>query len=266
LVIAQDGSSPAILAKAMCDWGYGTAQMHVMAHLGGPEEACFSGTAASWQHDPVPDFHIIGIACGADMPAVGIAAPDDSFRNDGKLTKRDARASALAKLAPFPHAVLWDIGSGSGAVSIDFMRAAPGATAHAIDRNDGQHAMAIENAEYHGVAGFNAVSGDLASDPQAVCDELPDPDAVFIGGGMSSAVIELAQARLRAGGVLVAHAVTIESESLLVSAWQSTGGDLMRLSVQHADPVGGFHGWRPLMPVTQWVWRKLPQPQERGGA
>jgi precorrin-6Y C5,15-methyltransferase (decarboxylating) len=83
---------------------------------------------------------------------------------------------------------------------------------------------------------------------------------------MSSAVIELAQARLRAGGVLVAHAVTIESESLLVSAWQSTGGDLMRLSVQHADPVGGFHGWRPLMPVTQWVWRKLPQPQERGGA
>jgi precorrin-6Y C5,15-methyltransferase (decarboxylating) len=266
LVIAQDGSSPAILAKAMCDWGYGTAQMHVMAHLGGPEEACFSGTAASWQHDPVPDFHIIGIACGADMPAVGIAAPDDSFCNDGKLTKRDARASALAKLAPFPHAVLWDIGSGSGAVSIDFLRAAPGATAHAIDRNDGQHAMAIENAEYHGVAGFNAVSGDLASDPQAVCDELPDPDAVFIGGGMSSAVIELAQARLRAGGVLVAHAVTIESESLLVSAWQSTGGDLMRLSVQHADPVGGFHGWRPLMPVTQWVWRKLPQPQKRGGA
>ena len=80
------------------------------------------------------------------MPAIGIAAPDDSFRNDGKLTKRDARASALAKLAPFPQAVLWDIGSGSGAVSIDFLRAAPGATAHAIDRNDDQHVMAIENA------------------------------------------------------------------------------------------------------------------------
>ena len=265
LVIAQDGSSPAILAKALCDWGYGAAQIHVMAHLGGPEEVCFSGTAAGWQHDQVPDFHIIGIACGTDMPAIGIAAPDDSFRNDGKLTKRDARASALAKLAPFPQAVLWDIGSGSGAVSIDFLRAAPGATAHAIDRNDDQHVMAIENANHHGVAGFNTVTADLASDPQAVCAALPDPDAVFIGGGMSSAVIELAQARLRAGGVLVAHAVTIESESLLVSAWQSTGGDLMRLSVQHADPVGGFHGWRPLMPVTQWVWHKPPQQQHQGG-
>ena len=50
--------------------------------------------------------------------------------------------------------------------------------------------------------------------------------------------------------------MTIESESVLIAAWQQTGGDLTRLSIQHADPVGGFHGWRPLMPVTQWCWRK----------
>ena len=78
-----------------------------MAHLGGAQEAFFSGTAADWQHNDVPDFHIIGIACDGSAPATGLAAPDDHFVNDGKLTKRDSRASALAKLAPFPKAVLW---------------------------------------------------------------------------------------------------------------------------------------------------------------
>ena len=256
LVIAQDGNSPAAVAKALCAWGHGTAQIDVMAHLGGAQQACFSGTAADWRHDTVPDFHIIGIACDGAVPAAGLAAPDDHFVNDGKLTKRDARASALAKLAPFPQAVLWDIGTGSGAVSVDFLRAAQGGRAVGIDRNQEQLDMALANAERHGVAGFTPMKADLAEDPAALFDRLPTPDAVFVGGGMSADILALAQARLRPGGVLVAHAVTIESETLMVSAWQSTGGDLTRIAVQHADPVGGFHGWRPLMPVTQWVWLK----------
>jgi len=256
LVIAQDGNSPAAVAKALCAWGHNKAQIYVMAYLGGTQEAFFSGTAADWQHNDVPDFHIIGIACDGAAPANGLAAPDDHFVNDGKLTKRDARASALVKLAPFPKAVLWDIGSGSGAVSVDFLRAAPGGRAIGIDRNQDQLDMALANAERHGVAGFTPVKADLAEDPAALFDSLPTPDAVFVGGGLSADILALAKARLRPGGVLVAHAVTIESEALMVSAWQGTGGDLTRITVQHADPVGGFHGWRPLMPITQWVWLK----------
>ncbi len=256
LVIAQDGNSPAAVAKALCAWGHNKAQIYVMAYLGGTQEAFFSGTAADWQHNDVPDFHIIGIACDGATPANGLAAPDDHFVNDGKLTKRDARASALVKLAPFPKAVLWDIGSGSGAVSVDFLRAAPGGRAIGIDRNQDQLDMALANAERHGVAGFTPVKADLAEDPAALFDSLPTPDAVFVGGGLSADILALAKARLRPGGVLVAHAVTIESEALMVSAWQGTGGDLTRITVQHADPVGGFHGWRPLMPITQWVWLK----------
>ncbi len=253
LVIAQDGKSPGQVARLLSARGYGAASMHVLADLGGEGEARIDGTADSWQHDSVPDFHIIAIACpdaGPSMP--GLAAPDSSFENDGKLTKRDARASALAKLAPFPGAVLWDVGSGSGAVSVDFLRNAPRGSAFAIDRSADQLARATANAEAHGVAGLRAVGGDAGK----VLGDLQTPDAVFIGGGLSEAVISAAQAALRPGGVLVAHAVTIESESVLVSAWQRTGGDLTRLSIQHADPVGGFHGWRPLMPVTQWCWHK----------
>ena len=253
LVIAQDGTSPAQAAALLSARGYGAASLHVLADLGGVDEARIDGTAEGWRHDRVPDFHIIGIAC-PDLGPVppGLAAPDSSFENDGKLTKRDARASALAKLAPFPGAVLWDVGSGSGAVSVDFLRNAPRGHAYAIDRSDDQLARASANAETHGVSGLRIVAGDAA----IVTSGLPVPDAVFIGGGLSEAVISAAQAALRLGGVLVAHAVTIESESVLVAAWQRTGGDLTRLSVQHADPVGGFHGWRPLMPVTQWCWHK----------
>lgn len=253
LVIAQDGTSPSHVARLLSVRGYGAASMHVLANLGGEDEARIDGTADSWQHDSVPDFHIIGISCPDAGPVLpGLAAPDSSFDNDGKLTKRDARASALAKLAPFPGAILWDVGSGSGAVSVDFLRNAPGGRAYAIDRSAAQLARATANADAHGVADLRAVNGDAGE----VMGELQTPDAVFIGGGLSELVISAAQAALRPGGVLVAHAVTIESESVLVASWQRTGGDLTRLSVQHADPVGGFHGWRPLMPVTQWCWHK----------
>ena len=253
LVIAQDGNSPAQVAALLTAQGYGDASLHVLAHLGGDAESRVDGTAKGWTHGPVPDFHIIGIACPDRVPAgAGLAAPDSSFETDGKLTKRDARASALAKLAPFPGAVLWDIGTGSGAIAIDFLRSAGFGRAFAIDRSETQLARAVANAARHGVTGLETVAGDAGE----VLAGLPRPDAVFVGGGMAATVIEAAQAALRPGGFLVAHAVTIESEAVLVSSWQQSGGELTRISVQHADPLGGFHGWRPLMPVTQWCWCK----------
>ena len=253
LVIAQDGNSPARVAEVLTAKGYGMAKLHVLAHLGGADEWRRDGRADSWTDDNVPDFHIIGVDCpDAVASGFGLAAPDASFDNDGKLTKRDARASALAKLAPFPGAVLWDIGTGSGAIAIDFLRLAGSGRAFAIDRNDTQLDRAVANAARHGVTGLEPVAGDAVD----VLAGLARPDAVFIGGGLAPAVVAAAQSALRPGGVLVAHAVTIESETMLVAAWQQSGGDLTRLSVHHADPVGGFHGWRPLMPVTQWCWHK----------
>ena len=252
LILAQDGTSPSRVAEILNEAGHGAAQIDVLAHIGSDSEARFTGFASNWAHDNIPDFHIIAVQCMDGINHHSGALPDEAFINDGKLTKRDVRASALTKLAPFPGAIIWDIGSGSGAVAIDFMRHAPRGKAFAIDKSTTQIEMARKNAVVNGAPSISFIEATL---PDGLC-ELPQPDAVFVGGGLSEQLVFKCQAAMRPGGSLVVHAVTLESEAIMMKAWQEMGGHLTRLSVQHADPVGAFHGWRPLMPVTQWHWVK----------
>ncbi|CAM5734846.1 hypothetical protein SMICM304S_02095 [Streptomyces microflavus] len=91
--------------------------------------------------------------------------------------------------------------------------------------------------------------------------ELDVPDAVFIGGGLTApGLLDACWEALRPGGRLVANTVTLESEALLGEWYRAYGGELTRLAVAHAVPVGGFTGWRQAMPVTQWSVRKSPSP------
>lgn len=261
LVLTANAQSAADIAALLVERGYGSAHMTVLGDIGGEHETRFDSIASVWTHADISDFHILAITIPDHIDAAGMILSDRLFETDGKMTKRDLRSSALVKLSPFPGAVLWDVGAGSGAVSIDFLRHAPRGRAYAIDRDDAQIKRAMNNARRHGVsashdspdaAGYHAL---YASVPDGLAG-LPTPDAIFIGGGLSPALIALCQQHLRPGGVLVAHAVTLESEAILLSSWQATKGDLTRIAVNHADPVGGYHGWRALMPVTQWVWHK----------
>ena len=248
LVLAENRHSPHKLAELLDQHGFGTAQMRVLAHLGGRAEAVFCGQASGWSHD-VPDFHMIAVQCPDLAPkTAGFGFDDAVFEHSGKLTKREARASALAKLAPFPGAVFWDVGAGSGAVAIEFMNVARRCRAFAIDKDPQQLAMARRNAARCGLPALSHIEADLP----AGLDDLPAPDAIFIGGGLSPSVLRQCYDRLQPGGNLVAHAVTLETEVLLLQGWQDYGGTLTRITVNFADPVGGYHGWRPLMPVTQW--------------
>lgn len=253
LVLTKDASSPAAVAKLLCERGFGKSLMSVLAALGGENEQRFDGNAESWCHD-VPDFHTLAIECIADSDArwfsrVG-GLPDGAFVHDGQLTKRLIRSATLSALAPYPDAVLWDIGAGCGSVSIEWMRAARGAMAVAIEQDDERLNMIRENAVRLGTEKIEIVEGEA---PQ-VLEGLQAPDAVFIGGGMTKdGIFEACWLALRAGGRLVANAVTLESERKLLEFQTKYGGNLSRLSVQEAIPVGRFNGWKPLMPVTQWV-------------
>lgn len=251
LVLTRDGDTPCEIARLLSDRGYGDSAMTVLAHLGGPDEARIDGTARHWS-GRAPDFHTLAIDCLAEPEAQVLARtpglPDDLFDHDGKMTKREVRAVTVSRLMPMRGAMLWDIGSGAGSVAIEWMRAARDARAIGIEPLDDRRAMAGANALALGVPGLRLVAGRA---PDAMAG-LPAPDAVFIGGGLSDEVAEAALSALRPHGRLVANAVTLESEAALRAMHIRFGGDLIRLAVERARPVGPYTGWKPLMTVTQW--------------
>jgi precorrin-6Y C5,15-methyltransferase (decarboxylating) len=168
------------------------------------------------------------------------------------MTKREVRAATLAKLMPLPGQLLWDVGLGSGSVAIEWMRAAKGARAVGIEPRAERQAMAAANALALGVPGLEIVAGEA---PGALAG-LSAPDAVFLGGGLTEEVFDLCWGALQPGGRLVANAVTLESQAVLMHLHGRHGGDLVRLAVSRAEPVGRLTGWRPLMEVMQWSLAK----------
>ena len=178
--------------------------------------------------------------------------PDDAFEHDGLITKRHQRATAFAFLRPAAGELLWDVGTGSGAMAIEWCRAAPGARAIGLERNPERAARARRNAERWTPGQVQIFEGAASASLAA----LPNPDAVFLGGAVSDEVLDACWAALRAGGRVVAHGVTLETEALLAERYRRHGGSLARLSIEIAEPLGRFHGWVPARPVTQWACHK----------
>jgi precorrin-6Y C5,15-methyltransferase (decarboxylating) len=254
IVLTSDGETPRKIAAELNERGFGKSRMIALAHMGGPKESFAEATAESWDHD-VADFHTLAVECVAGPDAVWYprtGLPDDAFVHDGKLTKREFRVLALAKLMPQPGGLLWDIGAGCGSVAIEWMRAADRAHAIALEPLAERREMILRNAARLGVPTIEVVDGRA---PGAL-SALPSPDAVFVGGGLSEETTATVADRLKSGGRLVAHAVTLESEALLLAAYAERGGETVRLSAERAEPVGTFSAWRPAMPIVQWSWRK----------
>jgi len=251
LILTTGAETPAQIARFLSERGFGQSRMSVLANMGGKDEARFDGLAESWDH-VVPPFNTLAVEClaapdAALLPRVpGLA--DDLFRHDGTMTKQEVRAATLAKLMPMRGALLWDIGTGCGSVAVEWMRGARYARAIGIEPRADRRAMAAANALALGVPKLELIEGRV---PGALAG-LEAPDAVFIGGGLSEAVFEAAWDALRPLGRLVSNAVTLESEALLLELQKRHGGQLVKLQVHRAEPVGRLTGWRPLMPVTQW--------------
>jgi precorrin-6Y C5,15-methyltransferase (decarboxylating) len=234
--------------------GFGASPVTLLADLGGAGEV-----VAPADERPHSRLAILAIECrpvpGA-MPLPRVPGlPDDAFEHDGQVTKREVRALALAALAPVPGQLLWDVGAGSGSVGIEWMRVHPASRAIAIEPRAERLARIARNARALGVPGLVTVAGPA---PEALAG-LPRPDAVFIGGGVTTdGVVTACWEALAPGGRLVANAVTIEGEHALASWRARLGGTLTRLSVERAGQLGGFTAWRPALPVTQWAAMKAP--------
>ena len=251
LILTTGAETPAQIAAFLAARGFGQSQMTVLAAMGGKDELRFEGTAAEWDHE-VPAFNTLAVECiaapdAALLPRVpGLA--DELFQHDGTMTKQEVRAATLAKLMPMRGALLWDVGCGCGSVAVEWMRAARFSHAIGIEPRDDRRVFAAQNAAALGAPKLELIDGSV---PEAL-DGLTPPDAIFIGGGLSRETFDVCWNALRPLGRLVCNAVTLESEALLMALHKEHGGQLVKLQVNRAEPVGNLTGWRPLMPVTQW--------------
>ena len=255
LLLSHDGTSPSKVAHRLSELGYGASTLTVLEHMGGARERIYGGSAGAWSHPRAADLNTLAIECRADADARALSLapglPDDAFRHDGQLTKREIRAATLSALRPLPGQLLWDVGAGCGSIAIEWLRTHRSLSAIAIEADAERQGLIEQNASALGTPHLKLVKGEA---PQAYGD-LPEPDAIFIGGGLGDrGVAEGAWERLKQGGRLVANAVTAEGEAHLFALRSELGGEMTRLSVARLAPVGDLHGWKPLMPVTQyWV-------------
>jgi precorrin-6B C5,15-methyltransferase / cobalt-precorrin-6B C5,C15-methyltransferase len=257
LALTSDGQAPAALARLLTSAGFGASRLTVLEALGGPRERIRSTSAAQLDLDCIDDLNVVAIEVAAQPTARVIARAvglsDALFEHDGQITKREIRAITLSSLAPRRGELLWDIGAGAGSVAIEWMLADASLRAIAVERNAERTARIKRNATAFGVPGLVVIEGAAP----AVLENLEPPDAIFIGGGAGDpGVLDRCVLALRSGGRLVVNAVTLETESLVLERRTSLGGELIQIAVAHAAPLGSKTGWRPAMPVTQWVWVK----------
>jgi precorrin-6B C5,15-methyltransferase / cobalt-precorrin-6B C5,C15-methyltransferase len=256
LALSADRQTPIQLAKTLRERGAGAVKMTILEHLGGVQEKIISDQIDHWHDDQlIADLHTIALECPdfisgySRLPGL----PDDAYIHDGQLTKREMRAVTLATLAPFPGQLLWDVGAGNGSIAIEWLRSHPRNRAVAIEQHPQRLQNIAVNAANLGVPNLEIISGRAP----AALNDLPAPDAIFIGGGLTIVgVFEACWQALKPGGKLVVNGVTVETEQLIFQLHQQYGGKLDRIAVQRAEPVGKFLGWKALNPVTQWCATK----------
>jgi precorrin-6Y C5,15-methyltransferase (decarboxylating) len=252
LVLTSDGDTPVEVAELLTQSGWGPSAMTVFAHMGGERERRIDATAETWPLGRVAALNTLAIEVkpgrGARPLSRVAGLPDSAFEHDGQLTKRETRAATLAALAPLRGELLWDVGAGSGSIAIEWLRASRSLGAVAIERDAMRCAMIQRNAAALGVPELRVVQGVA---PTAL-DGLPAPDAIFLGGSVNEEPLwEALWRALKPGGRLVANAVTLEAEAVLLLRHARHGGELVRLGAARAEPLGGFEAWRPLLTVTQ---------------
>lgn len=245
----RDGDAVAVLAGVLCEAGFGASRVTVMEALGGPRERITTSRAdalhGNFAHPLCVALEVAGP--GAVVPLAS-GRGDDWFESDGQMTKRPVRALTLSALAPRHGEHLWDIGGGSGSISIEWLLTHPSLSATAIEPRADRADRIRGNATRLGVDRLQVVTGAA---PEAL-EGLEAPDVVFVGGGLDAALFDWLEARLAPGTRLVANAVTLETEALLLAAQGRRGGDLLRVELATAAPLGRRRGWTASRPVVQW--------------
>ncbi len=248
IALLRDAEAPGAFAAYLSAQGFGASRLHVLEALGGARERIRQTGAEGFALAALTAPVLVAVEVeGAPGLARSAGRPDALFAQDGQITRAPIRALTLAALAPRAGELLWDIGAGSGAISVEWCLA--GGRAIAIEPNPERGANISTNITRFGLARRMSLVAGKA--PEALA-ALPPPAAVFIGGGAQAALIEALWRQLPGGTRIVANAVTLESEGLLFAAQALRGGQLLRIDLSAVAPLGRRRGWQPARPIVQW--------------
>ena len=248
IILSRDADSPAEIAAVLTDCGFGESRVTVLGDLESDVESRVDSLARD-RRAAAPPLNVVCVDCvGPGFGTLAPGLPDQAFDHDGQLTKRDVRASALAHLMPRPGQLLWDIGAGAGSIAIEWLRCHPSCRAVAVEQQVDRAKRIRANARALGVPGLSVVTAVA----EEILAELPQPDAVFIGGGATWQLLSRCWEALPEGGRIVVHSITQETEMIMAHCWRDHGGELTRISVEHLEPIGRYSGWHPARPVVQW--------------
>ena len=248
ICLVRDGKAVGDLASWLTERGWGVSPFWTLAALGGPHERVGEYRAETYTRVSLGNLVAVALeARGAQGLSRSSGLPDVLFAHDGQITKRPVRALALSTLGPCPGRRLWDIGAGSGSISVEW--ALGGGSAIAIEAREDRAANIRSNAKAFGLG--HKITVIAATAPEALAT-LDAPDAVFIGGGLDRGMFDVVWSQLAPGTRLVAHSVTLETEALLSDLHRQHGGELMRVEIAHAAPLGRYRAWETARPVVQW--------------
>lgn len=235
----------------LCENGLGNVQVAVGTDLGSETEAIERGTAEELAGKP---FSPLAILCienpDADAAIVTYGRNDGDFlRTEVPMTKSEVRAVTLSKLKLTKTAVCWDVGAGTGSVSIEMAEAAEDGQVFAIERNADACALIERNKRHLGVLNVTVVEG---SAPEALFD-LPAPTHVFIGGsgGNLSEILETALSKNPAVRIVLntVTAETFAEATAAIKALQLKNEEIVELNVSRSRKVGAYHMMTAQNPV-----------------
>lgn len=255
LILSEGKHTPANVAEILISRSYGNSKITVLEKMGNINESIITDIATNWPEKNIAALNTIAVECIADKGIVGLSRfpglPDSAFHHDGQLTKREVRAVTLSSLAPLPGELLWDVGAGCGSISIEWLRSDRRCRAIAIEQNSSRINYIADNAAALGTPNLQIIAGKSIE----IIPNLPAPNAIFIGGGVTEPeILETCWNALLSGGRMVVNVVTLEGELILYQWYEKVGGNFSRIAIQRGEPIGSrFLGWKAMSPVTQWV-------------
>ncbi|MGH1349443.1 MAG: precorrin-6y C5,15-methyltransferase (decarboxylating) subunit CbiE [Methyloligellaceae bacterium] len=250
ICLLRDGNAVNSLARWLVKQGFEKSDFIVLERLGGPFEKithCKLNEEIS-EHFEAPVAVALTARGNKGLPCSG-GLDDEHFFNDGQITKKPVRALTLSALAPRKNEILWDIGAGSGSISVEWLLSAEGSRAYAIEQHKSRSENIQLNASKFGLQKRLHIKTMTAPDG---LKELESPDAVFFGGGFSRELFDTVWTTVPVSTRIVVNSVTLESQSLVTLLQSQYGGNLMRFDISAAEPLGRMRTWKSSRSIIQW--------------